>query len=199
MLFCCEAPETGLPSAWIFIFGWTYPLSKLFFLKCWSGPLILVHQNQNQKNDVLETTLETMYCRVLIKTEEPQLKTPSHRSQSTPDTLETQNFSTPSPSSLYHHQSVLSVMCETNVRHVHCIELYRAITGQKKNKRSKKIRVVCESGRLHTGPHNRSPLSGGPERNDRGGEVTWQINEIAIQLQDTSAWSKPNHLAQSDL
>lgn len=75
-----------------------------------------------------------MYCRVLIKTEEPQLKTSSHRSQSTPDTLETQNFSTPSPSSLYHHQSVLSVMCETNVRHVHCIELYRAITGQKKIK-----------------------------------------------------------------
>lgn len=88
-------------------------------------------------------------------------------------------------------------MCETNVRHVQCIEHLQGHYGTKKKKKA--ILVVCESGRLQTGPHNRSPLSEGPERNDRGGEVTWQINEIAIQLQDATAWSEPNHLAQSDL
>lgn len=40
----------------------------------------------------------------------------------------------------------------------------------------------CESGRLHTGPHNRNPLSEGQRGMTGEGKVAQQINEIAIQL-----------------
>lgn len=54
----------------------------------------------------------------------------------------------------------------------------------------------CESGRLHTGPHNRNPLSEGQRGMTGEGKVAQQINEIAIQFEDTTLWSKHKHLSE---
>lgn len=84
-----------------------------------------------------------------------KLKSHFYRSQSIPDTLETQNF--PSPSFSQYALPANYILTDVGDKCDTCAA-HKALQAQDKNKA---IQVVCESGRLHSGRHNRSPLSEG--------------------------------------